>query len=157
MRHDMPKVIIDLPRGGSYFPNRKTRLRLMGKEVNAWSAEELEDHDSGPTKFPMNPGNKYEDWGNRKMSSDRLGPLRRFLRSRVGRPWKKVHSEMSRELDNRSLMRGHHFWLHVNMEVKTKCYVGEDGKIYSSTGWGRKSEVEGLFVHPVTQILCYRK
>jgi hypothetical protein len=44
-----------------------------------------------------------------------LSPLKRYLRSCVGRPWRKVHSELSRTLDRRSVT-GSHIWDHLVMD-----------------------------------------
>ena len=158
MRYDMYRVIIDSPRwGSSFYPNRKTRLHLSGDTVNSWSLEELEDYDSGPRKHPMTSRNKYADPVWQKSSSDRLGPLRQFLRSRVGRHWNDVHHEISRTLDNRSVVRGRHFWAHVFEEVKTNCFFDKGGKLYYWHRWAGLLEVYGLYVHPSTKVLCYRE
>ncbi len=154
MRPDMHKVIIDLPRGGSFRRNRKTRLSLRGTQVNSWSEEDREDYDSGPRKHSMAMRNRFEPYED-KSSSDRLNPLRRFLRSRVGRLWDAVHSEIAATLDSRSLVRGSHFWTHVFNEVQTGCTLEKDGKIYNYR-WGSWSEVTGFYVDPATGILCYR-
>lgn len=152
MRQDMYKVIIDLPRGGSWLPNHKTRLRLRAKEINSLDAEQLNDFDGGPKRVF---GNRY----NTKSQSDRLNPLRRFLKSRVGRLWNDVHAEISAQLDNRSLMRGQHVWTHVYGYggVERHCFMGTDGKVYAKPRYGWESEVRGLYVHPVSGILCFKE
>ena len=155
MRHDMWKVITDLPRAGSHTRNRKTHLRLRDDEVNSLLLEDLDDHDLGPRKFSMSPGSKHQDQYDQKSSTDRLNPLRRFLLSQVGSLWNNVHSEMSKHLDNRTMMKGRHFWTHVFMEVRLGCYFGRDGKIYDSK-WGSVYEVTGFFVHPSKGTLCHR-
>ncbi len=155
MRHDMYKVIIDEPRPRSSTPNRKTRLRLNGKEFNSLASEQLEDHDSGPDRMGMSMNSKHRDRSSdSKDFSDRLGPLRRFLRSRVGRPWNAVHSEISNTLDNRTLVRGKHFWDHITGragEVDADCFIDVDGTLTRAHSWRR------FYVHPVTGLLCYEE
>lgn len=157
MRYDMPEVIVDLPRGGSHLRNRKSRLRLSGKEVNSWTEENYEAHDGGPNRLSMSPGDRNRGRLSSKSSGDRRNPLRRFLRSRVGRLWNDVHSEMSVELDNRAFTSGHNFWLLVNQMVTTRCHIGTDGKVYASVGWQRFMGVWGFYVHPGSGILCFRE
>jgi len=52
--------------------------------------------------------------------------LRRYLQSQVGRPWNKVHSEISRNLRLDSAVQSHvldHLWDYV--EVNTRLVDGE--------------------------------
>ena len=90
-----------------------------------------------------------------KELSDLINPLKRYLRSCVGRPWNKVHSELSRKLDRRSVS-GSHIWDHVMCEIETDCYIGDDGLAYTNV---RKymslaeRPIDGLFVHPKTGLI----
>jgi hypothetical protein len=54
---------------------------------------------------------------NWKEFSDLLGPLRRYLRKQVGRPWDKLWSEITQTLDSRSLT-GQHIFDHIRWEVE---------------------------------------
>ncbi len=158
MRQDLHKVIIDLPRGGSRMRNRKSRLHLHGNQVNSWTDEKLEDHDSGPNRFPMSMRAKYSGHYGEKDFSDRLNPLRRFLRSQVGRRWDDVYSEMVQHTDTRSMV-GRHFWIHVFQYVELECHLEKDGKVYDNITYSYrgKSETTGFYVHPTTGILCYKE
>jgi hypothetical protein len=76
-----------------------------------------------------------------KEFSDPINPLKRYLRTRIGKPWRKVHSELSRKLDRRSVS-GSHIWDHVLREIEIDCYIGDDGLAYSNdrTYMGRASD-----------------
>jgi hypothetical protein len=79
MRIDMAKVVTEKPRRGHGNPSKKWGRRLGKNEHDA------EDH--GPTRAPIARRHQY-GW-NAKEFSDLLGPLRRYLRKQVGRPWKQ--------------------------------------------------------------------
>jgi len=89
-----------------------------------------------------------------KEFSDLIGPLRKYLRKQIGRPWNDVYSELSQVLDKRSLS-GRHIWTHVFQEVE-RYARSVDGVFYlpprRGSGYLR---VSGLFVHPKTGILCW--
>ena len=80
MRSDMAKVVTERPRRGHGNPSKKWGRRLRKNEYDA------EDH--GPKRAPIARRHQY-GW-NAKEFSDLLGPLRRYLRKQVGRPWDKV-------------------------------------------------------------------
>jgi hypothetical protein len=149
----MCKVIIESPRGGSFLPNYPTRLRIRGNQVNRLSEDEIEDLDLGPNRIGMSIRNRYRSGYDGKSISDLLGPLKRFLHSRVGRVWNDVHSEISQQLDNRSLMGGRHVWTHVWQFVSLNCYLGADGLFYELSRYGHTFKINGLFVHPESLIL----
>lgn len=50
---------------------------------------------------------------------DRLGPLRKYLRSHVGQPWDKVYSKLCRAYDDRTTSGRHLIRDHVDSEVYT--------------------------------------
>jgi hypothetical protein len=97
---------------------------------------------------------RYLRKGMTKSFTDLLGPLLRFLRSNVGRPWDAVYSEMSEHLDDRKTT-GRHIFDHVEDAVTVNCY--EEGRVvYRCESWGgRPAPVEGLYVHPRTGLLCF--
>ena len=145
MRNDMAKVVIERPRRGHGNTSKKWGRRLGKNEYDA------EDH--GPTRAPIARHHQY-GW-NAKEFSDVLGPLRRYLRKQVGRPWNKVWSEISRILDNRSLS-GQHIFDHIQWEVTQHACIGTDGCVYDRRGSG-PVRVSGLYVHPTTGLLCYAR
>jgi hypothetical protein len=138
----MAKIVTERPRSGHANPSRKWGRRLNPKEFD------LDDH--GPTRAPIAPRRQYgSNW---KEFSDLLGPLRRYLRKQVGRPWEKVWSEITRTLDSRSLT-GQHIFDHIRWEVEQEAWIGDDGAIYRKRQWGSVQPVTGLYVHPVTRLL----
>ena len=151
MRPDMAKVVTERPRRGSHNKSLKTGVRVRVQDVDR--AEELDDFDGGPTRHPVSSHGQH-GW-DAKEFSDLLGPLRGYLRKQVGRPWDKVYSELSATLDRRGVS-GSHIWDHVKMEVSQNCWLGVSGKIYEVSRFGNSSEADGLYVHPITRLLCYR-
>ena len=66
---------------------------------------------------------RWTSW--QKHLNEHLAPLRRYLQSQVGRPWNKVHSEISRNLRLDSAVQSHvldHLWDYV--EVNTRLVNG---------------------------------
>ena len=151
MRSDMGKVVTERPRYGHANRSKKTALR-----VRRWNREEYfngKDGLDGPKKLKSSRQGQY-GW-DAKDFSDRLGPLKRFLQSRVGKSWDKVYSELSQTLSKRNLT-GQHIWEHVRLEVEIHCIIAEDGGVYCKEAHfgGRREIKKGLYVHPKTRILC---
>ena len=150
MRSDMDKVVTERPRYGHANRSKKTRLK-----INSERAEGRYGYDELPKRVPVSKNRQY-GWGSKEFS-DLIGPLKRFLRSKVGCHWDKVYSELSQVLDKRSLT-GRHIWIHVWMEVEKDCTVGQDGKIYPNPKFGRHLPLGGtLYIHPKTGVLCWAK
>jgi hypothetical protein len=141
MRSDMAKVVTEAPRRGHANPSRKWGRRLRKDEY------ELDDH--GPTRVSSARRRQHTNW---KDFSDVLGPLRRYLRKQVGRPWEKIWSEITHTLDSRSLT-GQHIFDHIRWEVEQQAWLGDDGGVYRRQRWGHVEPVRGLYVHPVTRLL----
>ena len=117
MRSDMSKVLIERPRHNHKDLSKKTGQRL----------------------HRYDPGDEYEDFPQREPASkgrgtkqftDLLGPLIKFLRSNVGRPWDKVYSELCAHLDRRKTT-GQHVFQHLEDYVEVNCFVGDEGEIYA--------------------------
>lgn len=145
MRDDMAKVVTERPRRGHGNRSRKTTGRSMRLYDSNCDYDE-------PTRLPIARRRQYGY--DCKELSDLIGPLRRYLRSCVGRPWTNVHSEMSCKLDRRSVS-GSHIWDHVRWEIETDCYIGEDRLAYPSRRmYGlRDTPIDGLYVHPKTGLI----
>jgi hypothetical protein len=141
----MKKVVVERPRGQSYVPNRKFGARLRY----------IPDHDYDEQPKRVGISASYRDYGySAKWFTDVLGPLERFLRRSVGRPWNDVYSEMCASLDRRKAT-GQHIFDHTEQMVETNCFMGANGKI-CHLRWGRDQvEVNGLYVHPQTGLLCW--
>jgi hypothetical protein len=92
MRSDMHKIIIQRPR------TRGLRKPVKGYRKNLQRLD--------PEDWPAREGMKRRSGGGSKWQADLLGPLDRFLRHRVGRPWDDVFSEICAEV------RARRFWVH---------------------------------------------
>ncbi|MBZ5520789.1 MAG: hypothetical protein LAP21_00890 [Acidobacteriia bacterium] len=135
----MKKVVVERPRWGSRARNRKFGARL--KYV---SNHDYEDQPKKALGFESYAGFSKE-------LTDVLNPLRRFLRSRLGRPWDKVYSELCAGLDRRKVT-GLHIFQHLESMVARSCHFGTDGALYSIL-YGER-QVRGFYVHPRTGLLC---
>ena len=83
-------------------------------------------------------------------------PVRKFLNSRIGEPWSRVHSEASKEFDRRTYA-GQQFWDQIRWEVSIHCWVGaKTGAIFEQTRY-EEGRVVGFYVHPFSGILSYQK
>lgn len=140
MRADMHKVIVERPRYGSRVRNNKTGLKIASGAVgDSW-----DDFDGGSRR----PAPAERD----KQFNEHLGPLRKFLRRQVGRPWNKVYAEIRERIDTRSVI-GFHVLQHVDWEVEQQVVM--DGRVPSRESWRGLVPVRGLYVHPVTGLLRY--
>src|SRR5438477_11087201 len=88
MRSDMHRVICEEPRHGG-------RYEKLGRRANL--ADEL---------LPKFEGMRRPH-GDRKWFGEHLGPLRRWLRSQVGRPWNRVYSEACAIIKPDSVVRNY--------------------------------------------------
>lgn len=129
MRPDMAKVIIERPRVGGRWA-RLPRERL--------------DVENGGGNRPMRPRG-----ADRKDPTDLWGPLRRFLRAHVGRPWNKVWSEICEQADSRRVI-GMHLRGHVHDLVETRPIM-HGTTAYSSAG---RRLGKAFYVNPRTGLLC---
>lgn len=152
----MSKVVTERPREGHFLPGRKTRLRIRRYDPEK-DYDDLPKRVSGSrNKHLINRQEKFRrSYKKVKEFSDLLGPLQRFLRSKVGRPWDEVYSEMKQCLDSRKVT-GQHIFDHVKWEVESDPVIGEDGKIYKSyPHYGERPLLQGLYVDPRTGLLCW--
>lgn len=119
MRRDFSKVITEKPRAGgrdgyAYHDLRSRRKKIAEDEVG------------------YKEGMRYPYGYNKKTFTDLLGPLYRFLCSRVGKPWNSVHSEICENLKGRSTTQ-QHVLEHLDTAVVKNLYL-ENGKLYESDG-----------------------
>lgn len=136
MRPDFHKVLIERPRSGM----RGKRQPLPRLRVADWDGEEFAER-------PLPRPNRT------KFFDDLLGPLRKWLRKQVNRPWDKVFAELVAGIDRRTTV-GEHLIDHVKQMVTIQIHVDAEGRMIRPD-W-RWREVEGLYVHPRTGILRYR-
>lgn len=142
MRKDMAKVIVERPRLGSGW-RRKGRTRVLVDDEGA--PLRARDRDGG-NKKPQRT----------KQLNENLAPLRRFLESNVGRPWRKVHSELAEHIRPTSTVQ-QHVLDHVRDFVTTDTAM-KDGEVVVKLRYGRSAEPVKkswayLYVHPKTGLL----
>jgi hypothetical protein len=123
MREDMFKVIVERPRmriakrNGSHYPR--------GSLKNAWRR----DPDEAPKRESLGGAYAY------KWLNENLAPLKRYLRSQLGRRWNKVHSEICEQLSMSSAVQKH-VLDHLDDFVSTQVEdVG--GQLWAADSYGR--------------------
>jgi len=143
MRADMHEVLIERPRHGW----RRKTARDNKPRVAEWDGDDGFDRAYAPPRHRT------------KYFNDLLSPLKRWLRSQVGRPWDKVWSELCSGMDTRTVT-GRHLMDHARQFVSTNCRADADRKVWTlDRHWGRNGwePVEGLYVDPRTGLLRWRE
>jgi hypothetical protein len=140
MRSDMAKVIVERPRYGSSMPSRKKGyLRSLKRQP----VDELSRRES-----------MLGLWhGRQRYLNEHLGPMRRFLRSRVGRPWNKVHRELCEYVSFNNAVQKHvltHVFDFVRQFVEVR-----DGEVRDRTArWrGRRLDAGQMYICPTSGLL----
>lgn len=141
MREDMAKVIVERPRIGDRSRSAASRVtRFHQRPIDEWHRRE-------------GMGSRYRR--RTRHLNENLAPLRRFLRSRVGRPWDEVYSEVCQRINRNSAVQLH-IWQHL-WDYVCKDVVEVNGRLEPSAhrwrvfrGWWR----DQLVVHPRTGLLC---
>lgn len=147
--HRLNEIVIERPRSGMRMSQRK--LTGFKKELNQITIEASQDGLLSP--YRIKSRYKYKT----KYLSDHLGPLRRFLRSKVGQPWNQVYSELCQRLDSNTVTGQHvldHVWDYVEQHVELIS-----GIPYHKSGWECGQPLgrcwrDDFYVHPETGILC---
>ncbi len=144
--HRLREIVIERPRSGWRCSSRKH----LKTALNQLTQEAIEEGLLSPYLIKTRHKTKY--------LSDHLGPLRRYLRSKIGQPWDQVYSELHQNLDKSSVTGLHiisHLWDYVERHVELI-----DGIPYRKAGttWGGFRPLDGyrdeFYVHPETGILC---
>lgn len=139
MRPDFHKVLIERPRSG---------LRIKRQPLPRLRAADWDGEDFVEPTLPRAQRTKYFD--------DLLGPLRKWLRKQINRPWDRVYSELCSGIDRRTTV-GEHLLDHVRSEVTIRCERDADGRLVDTENrWRWRREVEGLYVDPRTGILRWK-
>lgn len=137
----MDKVIVERPRWRSGAPARKKGYR---KYIASTPQDQL------PKREPM-----LGRWcGLEKLLNEHLGPMRRFLRSNIGRPWNHVHRELCEHISFRNPVQAH-VLEHIDEYVTKHVYL-ENGDVYSQAShWpgGNRLHIGDMYVCPATGIL----
>lgn len=140
MRADMAKVIVERPRYGSRLRSRKKGYR---KYIQKTSLEDLPRHESLLGRWR----------GLGKCLNEHLGPMRRFLRSQVGRPWNKVHQDLCEHISFDNAVQKHvltHVFDYVHRLVEVR-----DGVVYNRERWrhGLALRAGEMYVCPRSGVL----
>lgn len=146
--HRLSEIVIERPRGGMRISLSK--LQGFKKQLHQLTEEASQDGLLSP--YLIKPRNKS------KYLSDHLGPLRRFLRSCIGRPWNDVYSELCQRLDHNT-MAGQHVLDHVQDYVEQHVELIDGIPYRKSRRQYRLAQSYRfqLYVHPHTGILCDAK
>jgi len=108
MRPDFPKVIVERPRyGGGISDPKGYKKDLQGD----W--DELAKREKIRQKWMKSPS--YKEF------SERLGPLKRYLYSKVGKAWNDIYSEIREHLSYDSVIQAHvmtHLYDYVALDVE---------------------------------------
>jgi hypothetical protein len=141
MRHDMDKVIVERPRYGSRMNNDDKGER-----------KRLERAVSNPDLLPPRASSARGRRAKMKQLNEHLGPLRRFLNSRVGRHWDKVYAEVRQRINPDSVQQMHILQHLVGPigYVQTDVKAGPEGSFTDLRGLPLRG---GWFVNPKTGCL----
>jgi hypothetical protein len=138
LRSDMAKVIVERPRYGGGVKTPKGYRRYL---------------DSMPTKELPRRESMKQRWTRHgtdpKELNENLTPLRRFLKSKVGKYWNKVHAEIREYVNTNSAVQARimqHLWDYVCRSARIV-----NGEVLDAKG--DKLWREKFYVHPKTGIL----
>lgn len=147
MRKDMAKVIVERPRVGGGLQDPKGYKKEF--HDTPW--------DEQPKREQMQ--RRWDRTGWEKHLSERLGPLWRWLLSKVGQSWDVIYSELCENLRRDSAVQDH-VRDHVDGFVE-RCVIIKDGIPCHGDGilYGMHISDYGdrLYVHPQTGLLTFIK
>jgi len=143
MRRDMAKVIVERPRWGSRLPSRKKGYRKFTRSIP------LEDQSR---REPL-----LGRWhGRQRHLSEHLGPLKRYLRSQVGRPWDLVHRDLCEYVSFDNAVQKH-ILQHVEWEVQRHVRLVDGHPVHNERGrggrFGERLRAGQLYVCPASGLL----
>lgn len=153
MRSDMSTVVIERPRARARYNYHDHRVRCGKYDIEA-----LDD-------LPKKQGYRrpyIENHGDCKELADLIGPLRRYLVSKVGENWDDIYSEIRENLNPNSTTQIH-ILSHVFDFVQENTWIGADGEIWTCGGNRFRNYTGGapyhvshgdLYVHPNNRVLC---
>jgi hypothetical protein len=145
MRKDMSKVIVERPRLG------RSRAGLKPGRTRV-----VVDDDGEPLRATRGGRAPRSDKLQKtKNLNENLNPLKRYLASQVGRPWRKVFSEISEHLKPTSTVQQHvRDHLEDFVAVRTRS---QKGVVWAETRWGKPLPISDAghlyYVHPRTGLL----
>lgn len=136
MRPDMSKVIVERERINSADKFHSSR------HSKKFKPKDLED---AVTYEGMTRRYRYFH-GDAKQLNENLSPLKRYLRSCVGKPWDKVYSEINKHIDVNNAVQAH-IRQHIKQYIEFNPIKDTQGNYIRSRRFGRQYLVNGdLFV-----------
>jgi hypothetical protein len=158
MRADLNKVLTEQPRRGSDSRNLKTHASFKDYD------DGREDRYSLPKRGKLVMHNReLGRWDESKDFTDKLGPLKRWLKSQVGRNWDRVYSEIKQAFPNTNKQNHHLLETHLLHEVERNAIVEKSRKgrrVYAIAGFGvgrRALHAGDIYVDPATHVLMRYK
>ena len=141
--HQLDRIVIERPRGGW----RASLKKVPGNKKHLEEITEAAYTDGifNPYLLKLKRKSKY--------FSDCLGPLYRWLRSKVGQNWDDIYHELCQILDINTLSGKHilsHVWGYVERDAVLVDGIVYNCKYQRQLGKWR----EELYVHPETRMLC---
>jgi hypothetical protein len=149
--HRLSEIVIERPRSGMRIRLKK----VTGNQKALYKfTQDVIDGEGPFNTYLIKPRHKT------KRLNDHLGPVKRLLRSKVGKPWNEVHSELNTRLDANT-MAGRHVLDHVSDYVAEHVEMIDGMPHYKANyRYYRQSAMLGshygdeFYVHPETGILC---
>ena len=158
MRDDLNKVLTERPRRGSDSRNLKTGARFKDYD------DAKEDAYSLPKRGKALMGNRaLGPHDESKDFTDKLGPLKRWLASQVGRNWDRVYSEIKQAFPNTNKQNHHLIETHLLGYIEHNVIVEKSRKgrrVYSIVGYGvglRELLTGDIYMDPETHMLMRYK
>jgi len=144
--HRLDRIVIERPRCGlrSSLKKVKGNKKFLNKLTEAACTDGL----LSPYLLKLRRKSKY--------FSDCLGPLSRWLRSKLGENWDDVYSELCQILEISTLSGKHilsHVWGFVERDAVLVDGIVYNRKYQRQLGKWR----DEIYVHPETRILCVAK
>jgi hypothetical protein len=148
--HRLGEIVIERPRGGM----RISLTKLTGYKQALQKITDEASEDGLLCPYLIKP---RQIVSKTKYFSDNLGPLRRWLHSKVGQPWDSIYNELCQRIETRTLS-GQHILFHVWGFVERNVLL-IDGVPYRK---GNQKYGQGqlgywrdeFYLHPDTGILC---
>ena len=159
MRTDLNKVLTERPRWGSGSRNLKTRAHFDHYD------DAKEDRFSLPKRGKALMHNReLGTYDESKDFTDKLGPLKRWVNSQVGRNWDRVYSELKQAFPNSNKQNHHlidtHLMGYIRRHVSVEPFK-HGRKVYELSPWhGRAELLTGdIYVDPATThvLMKYRR
>jgi len=154
MRHDMSKIITEPARAGVGYYRTLSNDYRRAKHFKLDEDLNVDDQFSGR----INPIRSKEVGWEGKSHRFAYKTAKRFIESRVGKPWDEVYSEIvsicktsaAKALDLKSIFLD---------KVEIHTYISDAGYICYCDAYNGGSTINNgdLFVHPISGILCKSK